>query len=57
MDPQEVAEILVAMEASTPPKKRAELMEALRKQDSRREQDIRTLIERTRKPTTGEATQ
>jgi flagellar motility protein MotE (MotC chaperone) len=54
---QEVADILVAMEASTPPKKRAELMEALRKQDSRREQDIRTLIERTRKPATGEATQ
>ncbi len=48
--PQEVADILVAMEANTPPKKRAELMEALRKQDSRREQDIRSLIERAQKP-------
>lgn len=51
--PQEVADILVAMEATTPAKKRAELMEALRKQDSRREQDIRQLIERTQKPATG----
>ncbi len=55
--PQEVADILVAMEANSPPKKRAELMEALRKQDSRREQDIRQLIERVRKPATGAATQ
>lgn len=55
--PQEVADILVAMEVNTPPKKRAELMEALRKQDSRREQDIRQLIERVQKPTSGAATQ
>lgn len=55
--PQEVADILVAMEANTPAKKRAELMEALRKQDSRREQDVRSLIERARKPAPGEATQ
>jgi flagellar motility protein MotE (MotC chaperone) len=51
--PQEVADLLVAMEATTPPKKRAELMEALRKQDSRRELDVRTLIERTQKPAAG----
>lgn len=50
--PQEIADILVSMEATTPPKKRAELMEALRKQDSRREQDIRALIERARGPAT-----
>lgn len=55
--PQEVADILVAMEANTPPKKRAELMEALRKKDSRREQDIRQLIERTLKPAAAGATQ
>jgi len=55
--PQEVADILVAMEASTPPKKRAELMEALRKQDSRREQDIRRLIEQAQKSATGPAAQ
>lgn len=55
--PQEVADILVAMEANTPPKKRAELMEALRKQDSRREQDIRALVERARKPAADGASQ
>jgi hypothetical protein len=53
--PQEVADILVAMESVTPAKKRAELMEILRKKDSRREQDIRQLIERTQKPTAGAA--
>ena len=51
--PQEVADILVAMEAATPAKKRAELMEVLRKKDSRREQDIRQLIERAQKPAAG----
>jgi flagellar motility protein MotE (MotC chaperone) len=55
--PQEVADILVAMEANTPSKKRAELMEALRRQDSRREQDIRALIERARKPDPGAGAQ
>jgi flagellar motility protein MotE (MotC chaperone) len=55
--PQEVADLLVAMEATTPPKKRAELMEALRKQDSRREQDIRALIEKSQRPATGQANQ
>ena len=53
--PQEVADILVAMETVTPVKKRAELMEILRKKDSRREQDIRQLIERTQKPAAGAA--
>ena len=52
---QEVADILVAMETVTPVKKRAELMEILRKKDSRREQDIRQLIERTQKPAAGAA--
>ena len=53
--PQEVADILVAMEIATPAKKRAELMEAMRKKDSRREQDIRRLIERAQKPAAGGA--
>jgi predicted nucleic acid-binding protein len=45
------------MEAATPAKKRAELMESLRKKDSRREQDIRQLIERAQKPAAGGAPQ
>jgi hypothetical protein len=44
--PQGVADILLAMEGKGQAKKRAEIMEALRREDSKREMDVRLLLEK-----------
>lgn len=45
---QDVADLLLTMEKKGLAKKRAELMEALRKEDGAREMDVRTLLEKAK---------
>lgn len=45
---QDIADLLLAMEKKGLAKKRAELMEALRKQDGAREMDVRALLEKAK---------
>jgi len=47
---QEIADILVAMERVGQPKKRAEILEALRKDNSKREMDVQRLLTEVAKP-------